>query len=158
MNLQAKYTTPIAQLDPLIDTTVHVIKGIVTLIWPYSASTSSLSILLVEPDFRLRRNKGQVRISFEGAIAKAVAKSGLTSGDNVTLDLLDAEWLRADSALRTPGRGIDWELHFGQHLILEVTFPGLITFTRTDVGHRSYKKLESLCYLMCINLHLLQLQ
>jgi len=120
MDLQFKSHMPIAQLQPSVDTNGSYVRGIVTLIWPYSSSNQSTSILLVEPDFRLRRYRGQVRISFKGASAKAVAKSGLTSGDELLVGLLGAEWLQEEIVIKTPGRGVDWELQFGGRLVLQV--------------------------------------
>jgi len=120
MDLQLKWHLPIAQLQPSLETNGSYVRGIITLIWPYSSSKQSISILLVEPDFRLRRYRGQVRISFRGTSAKAVARSGLTSGDEVLVGLLGAEWVQEDTVIRTPGRGVDWELQFGQRLVLQV--------------------------------------
>ena len=111
---------PIASLQPLINTQNTIVRGVVTLIWPYSASNKSFSILLVEPDFRLRRNQGQVRITFEGSSAKAAAKSGISSGDTVTLRLLGVNWARDDTTFKTPGRGIEWELRFAQRVVFQV--------------------------------------
>ncbi|MCJ1403732.1 hypothetical protein MMC11_006955 [Xylographa trunciseda] len=112
---------PIAQLQPSLDSTVGFVEGLVTLIWPYSSSNQSTSILLVEPDFRLRRHHGQVRISFTGASAKAIAKSGLTSGDRVSVRLTAALWLPEDAGGTTPGRGPGWELQYGQSLTLQIS-------------------------------------
>ncbi|KAL8909016.1 MAG: hypothetical protein Q9207_000467 [Kuettlingeria erythrocarpa] len=50
---------PIAQLEPSLTGAGKILEGVVTLIWPYSASNKSFSILLAEPDFRLRRQQGQ---------------------------------------------------------------------------------------------------
>ena len=115
--------TPIAQLQPLEEASAQSVTGIVTLIWPYSASRSSYSFLLVEPDFRLRRHKGQVRLRFFGSSAKAVAKAGLKSGDKVVLSLSAAQWTKDvshETADQTPGRGIEWELCFQERVTLEV--------------------------------------
>ena len=91
-----------------------------TLIWPYSASKQTSSILLVEPDFRLRRQKGQVRVVFRGASAKAVARSEIESGDEIILKLSGAKWAEDEAASRTPGRSVGWEIRFGQKLELQV--------------------------------------
>ncbi|MCJ1245690.1 hypothetical protein MMC30_002894 [Trapelia coarctata] len=138
MDLQFKSHLPIAQLQPSVETSGSYLRGIVTLIWPYSSSNQSFSVLLVEPDFRLRRYHGQVRISFKGACAKAVAKSGLTSGDEVLVGLLGAEWAQEDTVIRTPGRGVDWELQFGQRLVLQVLRdtrePNVLDIDRSSVS------------------------
>ncbi|MCJ1434333.1 hypothetical protein MMC27_003700 [Xylographa pallens] len=112
---------PIAQLQPSRDPSAGFVEGLVTLIWPYSASNQSTSILLVEPDFRLRPIRGQVRISFTGASAKAIAKSGLTSGDRVSVRLTAAVWRPEDTGGTTPGRGPGWELQYGQGVTLQIS-------------------------------------
>ncbi|MCJ1380756.1 hypothetical protein MMC17_003865 [Xylographa soralifera] len=111
---------PFAHLRPSLDPSVGFVEGLVTLIWPYSSSNRSTSILLVEPDFRLRPNHGQVRISFTGPSATAIAKSGLTSGDRVSVRLAAAVWLPEDTGGTTAGRGPGWELQYGQSLTLQI--------------------------------------
>ena len=120
MDFRSRSHIPIAHLNPSLDTGNSYVKGIVTLIWPYSSSKQYTSILLAEPDFRLRRKQGQVRISFKGRTARAVARSGLTSGDEILIGLDHAKWLQAEASAATPGRGVDWELQFGNHVILQV--------------------------------------
>ncbi|MCJ1475829.1 hypothetical protein MMC13_004493 [Lambiella insularis] len=112
---------PIAQLQPASELSDRWVEGLVTLVWPYSSSNRSTSILLVDPDFRLRRSKGQVRISFTEASARTVAKSGLTSGDKLLVRLSGVEWVPDDTVGRTPGKGVEWELQFAHRLILQVT-------------------------------------
>ena len=111
---------PIAQLEPSAALDGRSVAGIVTLIWPYSASRKTFGLLLVEPDFRLRRLKGQVRLHFTGGSAKAVARAGVRSGDQLLLSLQDVELARDESKENTPGRGIDWELRFGERVVLQV--------------------------------------
>ena len=111
---------PIAQLQPQAEIGGKSVAGTVTLIWPYSASQKSYSLLLVEPDFRLRRQKGQVRLHFTGSSAKAVARAGVKSGDQLVLSLDNVVWAKDESAETTPGRGIGWELRFGERVVLQV--------------------------------------
>ena len=111
---------PIAQVGPSIESADALIRGVVTLVWPYSSFTQSLTVLLVEPDFRLRRNKGQVRITFKKSSARAVAKSGLRSGDELILRLLGVEWSKDDGTIETPGRGVEWSMRFSERLALQV--------------------------------------
>ena len=112
---------PIAELQPeLAEADECYFQGVVTLIWPYSSSSKSLSLLLVEPDFRLRARHGQVRLYFRGASAKAVSKREVTSGDQLTLGLRGVTWAKDDSAASTPGKGIEWQLQYGEVLDLKV--------------------------------------
>ena len=112
---------PIAQLNPDLDApATRSIKAIVTLTWPYSSATGSVAFLLSEPDFRLRRSRGQVRVRFSGSSAKIVADSGIASGDEVLLSLEGVEWISDDTTVVTPGRGIECELRFTERLLLQV--------------------------------------
>ena len=113
-------STPIAQLNPDLEHDDSSVAGIVTLIWPYAASKSTFSLLLVDPDFRLRSNRGQVRVHFQGSSAKAVARSGISSGDQLLLSLRGAQWVKDSTAATTPGRGIDWQLQYEERLVLQV--------------------------------------
>ena len=114
---------PIAQLTPYLHApSTRCIRAIVTLIWPYSSSTSTLKVLLAEPDFRLRRTRGQVRVQFSGSSARSVFETGIGSGDEVILSLDGVDWTKDESAGQTPGRSIDWELKFSERLVLKVKF------------------------------------
>ncbi len=113
---------PIAQLTPSLSTpSLHSIRAVVTLIWPYSSSTRSLALLLAEPDFRLRRHKGQVRVNFKGPSAKAVARSGIGSGDEVVLALEEVAWGKDHATVNTPGKGVECELEFGERVVMQVS-------------------------------------
>jgi hypothetical protein len=116
---------PIAQLTPLLVAPAsRSLKAVVTLTWPYSSATGSVAFLLAEPDFRLRRTKGQVRVQFSGSSAKTVAKSGIASGDVVILCLDGVEFVHDETTISTPGRGVDFELRFTERLLLQVRFLG----------------------------------
>jgi hypothetical protein len=113
---------PIADLSPELDAqSSKSVKAIVTLTWPYSSATGSVAFLLAEPDFRLRRSRGQVRVQFSGSSAKRIAKSGIASGDEVVISLDGVEWLRDATAPPTPGSGVDFELKFTERLLLQVS-------------------------------------
>ena len=113
-------TLPIAQLQPGLDNDSTIVNGIVTLIWPYALHSQTLSLLLVEPDFRLRRHRGQVRVHFHGSSAKALSRSGIASGDQLLLSLKGVEWAKDTLTASTPGRGIEWELRYGERVVLKV--------------------------------------
>lgn len=111
---------PIAQLRPGLDPKATSVTGIVTLIWPYASSSQSTSLLLVEPDFRLRRDRGQVRLLINGSSAKAVARLGVRIGDRLSLSLEGSEWVKNNPAVTTPGKGIEWDLRYGERMVLQV--------------------------------------
>ena len=113
---------PIAQLTPfLVAPSTRSVRAIVTLTWPYSSATDSVAFLLAEPDFRLRRTRGQVRAQFSGSSARAVSKSGIASGDEVILSLDGVAWAQDQAPYATPGRGIEFELRFTERLLLQVS-------------------------------------
>src|ERR1700760_465757 len=91
---------PIAALeqrDGLTGSTL--VKGVITLIWPYSQSSKKAAILLAEPDFRLRHKQGQVRIQFGGSSALALSKSQIEIGDEVILALQGVRWVESEAGV-----------------------------------------------------------
>ena len=94
--------------------------AVVSITWPYSSQRGHCALLLVEPDFRLRHKRGQVRVRFAGPSAKAIGESGVEIGDEVLVSLRGARFLQEEEEIRTPGKSIDWELSFGQRLNLRV--------------------------------------
>lgn len=117
---EAKVRIPISQLQPSIQAERSHIFGIVALRWPYSSSQKNICLLLVEPDFRLRRERGQVHVRFFGSAAKALARSNIDIGDEILLNLAGAEWAKEATLLKTPGKGVEWALQFQDRLVLEV--------------------------------------
>ncbi|KAH9875862.1 hypothetical protein IAQ61_003327 [Plenodomus lingam] len=94
-------------------------RASVILIWPYSSSQRQFSLLLADPDFRLRRRNGQVRVRFTGSSAKAIATTGAGIGDELLLSLRGAQFVK-QGAIQTPGRSIDWELEYEQTVVVQV--------------------------------------
>jgi hypothetical protein len=116
--------TPIAELDPeLLERDSRHFTAAVTLIWPYSSSQRQFALLLAEPDFRLRRKKGQVRARFSGSSARALATTGVGIGDEVVLSLRGAQFVK-EGAVSTPGRSIDWELEYTQTVAVRILRDG----------------------------------
>ncbi|KAK8136425.1 hypothetical protein PG984_004365 [Apiospora sp. TS-2023a] len=111
--------TPIAQLNPELPTQTATVRGVVTIVWPYSSTTSSLSFTIAEPEYRLRRPKGQIRVNFAGHIAKEVSESGIGSGDELVICLDGVEWEAAATNGRLPSAGHEWQLKFSQKLRLQ---------------------------------------
>ncbi|KAJ5176835.1 uncharacterized protein N7482_002712 [Penicillium canariense] len=112
---------PIAQLSPTLEQREgKCIYATVTLVWPYSSSTKSLSLLLAEPDFRLRRSNGQVKATFHGRVAEKVAGSHIGIGDTVRLSLSGSSFVANDAATQTYGRCVAWDMHFDTGVTLEI--------------------------------------
>ena len=112
---------PIAELSPNLEAPAsRSVKARVTLTWPFSSATGVVAFLLAEPDFRLRRSRGQVRVQFAGPCARRVAKSHISSGDEVCLSLDGVEWVQDADQASTPGRGVEFELRFTDRVLLKV--------------------------------------
>jgi len=113
---------PIASLDPSQSTLPQdrTLIAEVALLWPYSSSTRRAALLITEPDFRLRRHHGQVRVQLQGAAASAVGPSRVAIGDHVQLSLSGASWAAERAAVTAPGRAVDGELSFDRELHLKV--------------------------------------
>lgn len=120
-SLASKVATPIAQLSPaLTDQPTRKVNGEVTITWPYSSVSKSFAFLLAEPDFRLRRDRGSVRIQLYGPSAEAVGSWELGSGDEVTLALDGVDWAKDEEPVRPSGSRLDWRLKFAGKLVLKV--------------------------------------
>lgn len=112
---------PISELSPeREDISTKSVHAVVTLVWPYSSSSQSLSLLLAEPDFRLRRSQGQVKVNFHGTSAQEVAQTHVGIGDEVHLSLKGVRWTDTQGPLATPGRNVSWDINFENHVTLEV--------------------------------------
>ncbi|KAF6836795.1 hypothetical protein CMUS01_05275 [Colletotrichum musicola] len=134
--LQAAESIPIAQLSPeLQEPKTRVVRGVVTITWPYSIIKKTIAFLLAEPDFRLRRAKGQVRVEFRGSSAKAVQDAGLGSGDEVVLCLDGVELVADDSKTRVPGTSLEWQLIFTERLLLQAKISDSDEVKLVDIDH-----------------------
>ncbi|KXT12272.1 hypothetical protein AC579_2042 [Pseudocercospora musae] len=96
------------------------IRAKISLIWPYSSSTKQCALLLADPDFRLRNDRGQVRVRFTGASATAVAQGKVSIGDELLLELHGATWAAEASNVNTPGKSVEGELVYRGELGLQV--------------------------------------
>ena len=113
--------TSIDQLSPTLDSTSsRYINAVVTLLWPYSSSARQFKLLLADPDYRLRRAQGQVKIAFLGPSAKAVAGTKVGIGDHVKLCLDGASWTHLEQDVRTPGKSVDWDISYKGRVELQV--------------------------------------
>lgn len=117
---------PIFALTPF--STSHApgvcLRAVVTLSWPYSASTRQCALLLAEEDFRLRNRGGQVRVRFAGTAAAAVSKSRVGIADVVVIALDGAKWIDRDGSKRTPGKSVEAELQYEDVLSMKIERSG----------------------------------
>lgn len=117
---------PIAELSPSLERPADKsILATVILVWPYSSATMSLSLMLAEPDCRLRHSRGQIKVTFHGYVAEKVAESHVGIGDSISLGLDGSKFTGNKVAQQSPGRSIAWDAHFESNVCLEV-FPALV--------------------------------
>ncbi|KAI5461232.1 hypothetical protein BGZ63DRAFT_385322 [Mariannaea sp. PMI_226] len=117
--LRAAEPTPISQLHPdLSEQKLRIVDGAVTITWPFSIVTKSIAFIVAERDFRLRRDKGQVRIKLHGAAAKAFADASVGGGDEVRLSLDGVKWEKNESNTQLAGSTLEWQLEFTHRLLL----------------------------------------
>ena len=135
--------TPIASLEQLSGARSKYIKGIVTLVWPFSSSSKKVAFLVAEPDFRLRNSKGQVRVQLRGPASLAVAKSKLGIGDEVIFGLDGAQWIAAEPGVSTPGKSMELELLYKNILVLEVCGCQWSALNDTKINADNTKRRES---------------
>ncbi|EHK50670.1 hypothetical protein TRIATDRAFT_83393 [Trichoderma atroviride IMI 206040] len=118
--LRSTEATPIAKLSPaILDAEALVIEGVITVTWPYSAVTKSIAFILAERDPLHRRDKGQLRVEFQGAAAKALADAHLGGGDEVRLSLDGVRWEENQAWMRRPGT-LEWQMKFTNRLLLMI--------------------------------------
>ncbi|KAI8714373.1 Telo-bind domain-containing protein [Fusarium sp. LHS14.1] len=116
--------TAIAELNPEVsDQNRRVVDGTITITWPFSVLNKSIAFLLAERDFRLRREKGQVRIRFHGASAKAISDASLGGGDEIRLSLEGVKWEKNETQTQVAGSTLEWQLEFNNRLILGIRKP-----------------------------------
>ena len=61
-----------------------------------------------------------MRIQLVGAAAEEIARSKISSGDEVVLSLGGAKWVEAAPGISTPGRSVDIELEYKRRMVCEV--------------------------------------
>ncbi|RKF64523.1 hypothetical protein GcM3_131006 [Golovinomyces cichoracearum] len=135
---------PIAQLSPaLASITSQSIEAIVSLTWPYNSASSSITFLLSEPDFRLRKEKGQVRVQFSGSCGKIITKERVSSGDRLVVGLEGVEWIKDDLSMTIPGNSIEYKLRFSERLLFQFQREGQNEIQKICVDHPSREDFAS---------------
>ncbi|KAK9461490.1 uncharacterized protein V1516DRAFT_380519 [Lipomyces oligophaga] len=79
---------PISSVTPdSFDLSVSFLSGSISLFWPFSSARDDFSIRLADNDFRNRKHKGQIRLSFRGKSLGKQAESLLNTGDSLQISL-----------------------------------------------------------------------
>ena len=99
-------------------TPTTVIHGIITIKWPFSASTQRLTFLLADPDPRRRASGGQVKITLLGDAAEFVDQIG--SGEPVSLT---AGGQKCDIEQEEIGQRVQWHITFSNGCQVTVSHP-----------------------------------
>ncbi|KAF8253019.1 hypothetical protein K440DRAFT_643021 [Wilcoxina mikolae CBS 423.85] len=109
---------PLASLTPdtVTASSPAFVEGVVQLLWPFSPSSATLSLLVCEEDFRLRNSKGQLRVDFRGASARAVDSKEVQIGDRVQLSLEGAQLEALEKATE---RDVPWTVVFTTRLAMK---------------------------------------
>ncbi|KEF51874.1 uncharacterized protein A1O9_12212 [Exophiala aquamarina CBS 119918] len=113
----ASLAVPVTGLSPTSTPTAlrSHIEANVALVWPYSNSTATFSLLLVD-----HTSRGQVKVVFRGGCAKQVANTKVGIGDKIKLALVGCEWKETVDILSTPGKRLEWDLQFHSRLVLQI--------------------------------------
>lgn len=111
----ASLSVPVTGLSPTPTALRSHIEGNIALVWPYSNSTATFSVLLVD-----HTSRGQVKVVFRGGCAKQVANTKVGIGDKIKLALVGCEWKETVDIISTPGKRLEWDLQFHSRLILQV--------------------------------------
>ncbi|KAF8460672.1 hypothetical protein BDZ91DRAFT_851479 [Kalaharituber pfeilii] len=112
---------PLASLTPEKGAEGVFVKAVVSLIWPYSPSSSTMRLVLSEEDFRLRGNKGQLRVSFHGACAKQLATRNISIGDKLIFSTEGARFRKLEKGL---ARDVPWSLRYDNRLSIKFESKG----------------------------------
>lgn len=105
------------------------VEAAVQLVWPFSSTTSQLSLLLVEKDVSFRETPGQVKVTFHDACAKEVARSRIGIGDIARLNLGGATAEHEHEQLSTPGKKTGFDLHFRGRVHIQARDEVALVFT-----------------------------
>jgi hypothetical protein len=119
--------------------TTGYLKAIVMIKWPYRASLRDMAVVLAEPDLKLRRADGQVKVCFSDACALSLSTASITIGDEVLLSLQGVEIKKAVKL----NRGIDLEMHYVDRLSIQVLRNGVRVFNHKTAGDIDLAALDS---------------
>ncbi|KAN0080836.1 hypothetical protein V8E54_004040 [Elaphomyces granulatus] len=120
---QSPTLVAIAQLSPALENkSERSFHAVVTLVWPFSSSNRTFSLLLAEPDVRLRRHNGQAKVTFHGSCAEMIARTQVGIGDEVWLCLDGVSWSENNEMAKAANdhRGLSWDLHYEHRVSLKI--------------------------------------
>jgi hypothetical protein len=120
---QSPTLVAIAQLSPALENkSERSFHAVVTLVWPFSSSNRTFSLLLAEPDVRLRRHNGQAKVTFHDSCAETIARTQVGIGDEVWLCLDGVSWSENNEMAKAANdhRGLSWDLHYEHRVSLKV--------------------------------------
>jgi hypothetical protein len=94
-------------------TTSSLLRGVITIKWPYSSSSQKLAFLLADPDPRKRASGGQVKVTLLGEAAEILDQT--ESGEEIAVSPNDTCSVEPES-----GGRLKWHITFSDGCILQV--------------------------------------
>ncbi len=115
---QARALVPldISEASPTTVTANSLLKGLITIKWPYSSSGQKLTFLLADADIRKRASGGQVKITLLGEAAEILDQ--MESGEEISIALSNADSVTVETI--TEPR-LKWHITFPNGCILQVS-------------------------------------
>ncbi|KAK5058806.1 hypothetical protein LTR84_011070 [Exophiala bonariae] len=110
---------PVAGLTPTQAAHESHVEATVALVWPYSNSTATFALLLVD-----HASRGQVKVIFRNGAARQVANTKVGIGDKIQLALLGCDWKDTVDTISTPGKRLEWDLQYDSRVFLQVHLQG----------------------------------
>jgi hypothetical protein len=138
---EIKQLTPVdlSDVSPTNITPTSLLQGTITIKWPYSSPTQTLTFLLANPDPRRRASGGQLKITLLGPAAEFLDK--IPSGEHISIApnprSFSINIVKEESSLR-----VNWHVTFPKGCILIVTSSAhaRMTESRDKMVHLDYSR------------------
>lgn len=130
------YRLPVLDLSPDNSNSTSYLEANVALVWPYSSSSATLALLLVDTYTKPGQLRGQVKVIFRYGCARNVANTKVGIGDTVRLHLNDCAWNETGDVISTPGKKLAWDLEYTSRVRAQISRDGqdsiTVDYTRSD--------------------------
>ncbi|KIV92125.1 hypothetical protein PV10_06590 [Exophiala mesophila] len=115
---------PVLNLSPDNSNPSSYLEADVALVWPYSSSSATLALLLVDTDTKPGQVRGQVKVVFRHGCARQVANTKVGIGDTLRLGLNDCAWKETGDVISTPGKKLAWDLEYTSRVCAQISRDG----------------------------------
>ncbi|RVX70402.1 hypothetical protein B0A52_05901 [Exophiala mesophila] len=127
---------PVLNLSPHNSNPTSYLEADVALVWPYSSSSATLALLLVDTYHKPGQVRGQVKVVFRYGCARQVANTKVGIGDTVRLGLNDCAWKETGDVISTPGKKLAWDLEYTARVCAQISRDGQdsinVDYTRSN--------------------------